>query len=373
MNETIVIECPRCKGRVQINRSCEKITCIYCHAEMQIKQPNMDVATANREYEVKMAIASRFEELYFIGGKTFDQVKSAYDDVGEAGAKRAEYWLAKARFYAKGMSNELSNGEIELSDENMVIDQYTELMDTALKHGGVKAEIEVEKKETIAKISETFEKEAKMDRKTYRMTSGILAIPFLVLLLVFYLDDQSDGTLAADGDRNWPVVNAEDGERNWPDEYLVRWENSLEEVRIDFERTQYSNFVETEYFTHFMDVGSPNDEFTNMEMEFTENYDAPEIQIGDFSIEFDTQHPTFALHFVEYFDGLSLVALAGYDIFDIAGIFATNYTVPVYYWRDYGMIRFTLNGIVFQVDTFTESGATVIVGSLLEAAEVNYY
>ena len=384
--ELIVIECPRCKNKVHIDKASDEIFCMYCNTELQLKQPNTNDVDVDRELKVKMAIADRFEELYFIGGKSFEQVMSAYDDAGEIGAHKPEYWLARARFFARGKLNEISKGEIGQTAERSIIDEYTILMRIVLKYGGTKEKVEPEMNETIAKINKAFEQEEKMDRKTSRVTSGILAIPFLVLLLVFHLDDQLDdpgnyNNLAQSGDydRAWPIVNVsvEDGDdydRTWPLEYVARWEGYLSEVSVDnwtFERTQYNSFLEIDYLVEFMTVGSTRDGIESLEMEFSESSNAlsTNLRIGEHSLEFifgDSQYPeavsTIAMHDVSYFDGLALYELAGYDMRDIAGIFHLHYGVTVYVWAG-DIITFTYHGVEFEVNSFTSSGATVIVSN----------
>ena len=330
-----------------------------------------------------MAIANRFEELYFIGGKSFDEVIKAFDDAGKVGAEHGEYWLSRARFYAKGKMSELAKGEIEQLDQGKVIEQYTLLMYTAQKHDNAnKAKIAAEKDDTINKINKTFEQEGKIDRKASRLTSGLLAIPFVILLLVFHLDDRTidPNIYQADSNgRDWPtipvVVSATNGrERSWPLEDIERLEEYLVDVSIDnwtFDGTQYSSFLEMGYLAEFMAVGPTRDEVENMGMQLYEGHDTLVADNGDgeHSVQFrfdDDEEPetvtTVALLDVRYFDGLALYELAGYNIQDIAAIFALNYDVSVSYWYD-GMISFTYEEVVFEISEFSSTGATVSVGS----------
>ena len=381
--EIIVVECPVCKRKIQIDRTCDKTFCMHCRIEIQVKRPSTDEAALSRDFIVKMAIAERFGELHSIGGKSFAEVMSAYDDAGAVGSHHVEYWLARARFYAKGMLRELSKGEVISSEQRAIIDQYTVLMYTASKYDSVNKEaIETEKTETITKISEAFKaEEGKRDRKRSRLTTGLLAIPFAILLLVFHLDDRTNyDNLANDEPQNWAIAHAaaeEDSERIWPVEYVERWEDYLAEVRTDninFEETQYSNFLGMEYLVEIMTVRPTRDGLESMEMELSEGLDTlyNDGRSGEHSLQFifnDSSHPeslsTIQMDEVTYLDGLALYRLVGYNISDIAAVFAINYNVHVYYWPEWNMISFEFEGIDFEIHSFSAYGATVIVSSPL--------
>jgi len=388
--ELFAIECPKCKRKVYIDKLSDKVFCMSCRIEVQVQQPSTDDASISRDFAVKMSIAERFEELYFIGGKSFDQVMGAYDDAEGIGAQHVEYWVARTRFYARGMLNEISKGEVDSSKQKAIVDQYTVLMKIVLRFAiANKPTIEKEKDDTIATIKRAFvleekrrEDEEKRHRKRSRVRSGLLAIPLLILLVVFSLNDQLDdqdnyddqaeenGSLVGDEDRDWPQIAAES--REWPSEDVRRWAGYLAEVSVDnwtFERTQYNNFLEMEYLVELMTVRPTRDGIENMEMELSGSPDSlyTELRIGEHSLQFlfhDNQHPetvsTIAMHYVRYFDGLALYELAEYDINDIAGVFIVNYEVPVLVWEE-GIILFAYQGLEFELHSFGNFGATVIV------------
>ena len=208
--EIITVQCPKCFGQLQIDKSGKQYFCLYCRTGIKEKPK----AREQIELEGKLRFAKQIEKLYYRNQKTFDDVMNAYDQAERFGKEDSNYWLERARFFVKGSLRELSRTQlsvgnnrsrirVSVSDREKVVDQYIDLIDIGVRYDqDNKEEIEAEKKKTIDKINATFdvegkrkleeeEKDAQLKTKIKRMHKKrrtiIIALGLIVGILVFLI------------------------------------------------------------------------------------------------------------------------------------------------------------------------------------------
>jgi len=170
--EMVIVECPNCFGKIQLDKNVEKYFCVYCRKEIREK-PKTRQEIELEILETKLDVIRKVERFYNSEQKTFGDVMKAYDTAKPFGEHISEYWLAYARFFTKGSLKELrrielsigrrrlSKYRVSLSDREKIINQYVELMDNCIKYADNKEMLEIEKEKTIDEIHLAFDEEEK--------------------------------------------------------------------------------------------------------------------------------------------------------------------------------------------------------------------
>jgi len=356
--ELIAIECPKCKGTVHVDKEIDQIFCMYCRTEIQVKKPDVSDVGINHEFKSKMAIAEHFEELYFRGEKNFDQVMNAYDDARQVGAHHAEYWLARARFYARGTLNEFSKGNVRISEQSRIINQYTLLMDTAVKHdGGILAAIETEKNETIAKIRTNFEKRKAEEDERRERNEGREAEKRRMEAL-------------------WRVEQEEKRRKQLPFKIAIGIGIVIVALFLFISNNQarqarYDRFLEIDYLVELLTEETTWADIENLGIRVENRGNFLSARNDRKSIAFyfndrnqSTLLTSLLMQSVRNFDGLALYELDSYSLTNIVRIFSDKYGVDV------GTIRagtnregvsFIYRNVEFEIYSIRSWGANISV------------
>jgi len=152
--ELLSIKCPSCTAITAVNPSRAQALCQYCGTILETEKPRSVGLTNSSEDGVGFVALRRVEEQYFNNEKQFKDVLAAYTEMELAEARNANYWLARARFYAKGSLKEFEEGRVSEDHRSEIVDQYILWMETAIaKHSGIAFELKVEKEKTIGDIN----------------------------------------------------------------------------------------------------------------------------------------------------------------------------------------------------------------------------
>jgi len=337
----MAIECPKCKGTVHVDKEIAKVFCMYCRTEIQVKKPAVTGGSGeNHEFRAKLAIAEHYEELYFSRGeKSFPQVMGAYDDARQVGAHHAEYWLARARFYAKGKLHEFSKGRIQLSEQWPIIEQYRLWMDTALKHHeGLDAEIIAGREKTVEEIKAAFgkkqreaekrreaeirseeflreeQREEAARKKPFRIAMAISAGIFFLFLVRISNSEPSHDTSPAE-------------------DYVV----------------EYSPFLYLPYVIEFLSGGLDHNEVLNLDLDFIG--DSPlraSLELGADRITFGTRY--ISLSNVTVFDGIDVTFSDAERLVErqnrIVAHFSEHYDIELIEFVRDDLIEFRTDGVL---------------------------
>jgi len=370
----MAIECPKCKGKVHVDKEIAKIFCMYCRTEIQVKKPSVVETTGeNHEFKSKLAIATHYEKLYFSRDeKSFNQVMNAYDEARLIGAHHAEYWLMRARFYAKGKLHEFSKGRVQLNEQATIIDQYTLWMETALEHyDGLDAEILAEQNRMIAEIKDVFEKKLKEkeERKNQFLNEQaslerareeavkkkkpfVIAISVCVAVVLIVIVTRFNR--AAEAERHETITS------------------HLQQMTIsnwDLEDTPYNNFLNLDYVIAFIADQPTRQEVQRLGLAMEPNtHNENELRTESGSREFnlaflfDGTEPDaiisrVTMRNVRYFDGLALYQLENVRLYNIPYIFNMHYDVNA---RLQSMtVIFTYQAATFRVSRFSNNGVEI--------------
>ena len=151
-----------CGGGSEIDSELHQYTCQYCGAILAIGNSSSESSTEKRvinpEDELRLVAINQVEDQYFHGAKRFEDVMLAYDEVESAMDGHADYWLRKARFFAKGNLKEFTEGRISAGRRSAVVDRYVFLMDKAISlYSGNVLPLKMEKEKTIGEVNNAFE------------------------------------------------------------------------------------------------------------------------------------------------------------------------------------------------------------------------
>jgi len=158
----LTVKCPSCTGVTEVDQSKVQNFCQYCGTIFKIEWSSVEGSTVekkiNSEGEVKLAAVKQVETQYFNGEKQFDEVLAAYSEAEIAGGRHADYWIARARFFAKGNLKEFREGRVSEDRRKEVVDQYVFWMDRAIaQYSGNATPLKMEKEKTIGDITNAFE------------------------------------------------------------------------------------------------------------------------------------------------------------------------------------------------------------------------
>ena len=171
--ESLEIKCPECAGITEIARWKTQGVCQYCGAALEIIRPNSEESIEKKEAifedESVLVALARVDALYFNQEKSFDQVLGTYADLELRGAYGYEFWLSRARFFAKGNIAEFKAGRVSSDACKEVVAQYVLWMERAIKdYVGNGTPLKMEKEKTIGEINNTFEGHKKRKKNEAR-------------------------------------------------------------------------------------------------------------------------------------------------------------------------------------------------------------
>ena len=151
-----------CGGGSEVESDLQRFTCQYCGAVLEIGNSSPEAQTEKRgvnpEDELRLVAINQVEAQYFHGAKRFEDVMLAYDDVESSMEGNADYWLAKARFFAKGNLKEFTEGRVSAGRRSAVVDRFVFMMDKAVSmYSGNVVPLKMEKEKTIGEINNAFE------------------------------------------------------------------------------------------------------------------------------------------------------------------------------------------------------------------------
>jgi len=151
-----------CGGGSEVSRDLQRCICQYCGAVLEIGNSNLRGSSEGRgngsDGEALVAAVKQVEAQYFCGVKRFEDVVSAYNEVELAAGNYADFWLDRARFYAKGNLKEFTEGRVSAGRRLAVIDQYVFWMDKGISlYSGNTTPLKMEKEKTIGEINNAFE------------------------------------------------------------------------------------------------------------------------------------------------------------------------------------------------------------------------
>ena len=172
--ESLKIKCPDCTGITEIARWKTQGICQYCGSVLDTgrsKNTNNSNSETSIEKEVSLeqteavlvdesvfVALARVDALYFDEGRAFEQVLETYADLEGRGAYGYEFWLSRARFFAKGNIAEFEAGRMPSDACKLIVEQYILWMDQAIRdYVGNSTPLKMEKEKTIGEINNTFE------------------------------------------------------------------------------------------------------------------------------------------------------------------------------------------------------------------------
>ena len=159
--EYISVECPVCLKSTEINSGRGYGFCQYCGTRLEIKKENeesMNATNTHRRVNDLSIALKQAEEQYFNGFSSFAQVMQIYEDAEMVGLEDSDYWLSRARFYAKGNLKEFAEGRVFRESRKEIIDQYLIWMQNAIvQFVGNSISLKMEKEQTIGEINNALE------------------------------------------------------------------------------------------------------------------------------------------------------------------------------------------------------------------------
>lgn len=160
--EALKIKCPDCTGITEVARWKTQGVCQYCGSILETARSNTSGSIEKKEDvsgdESVFEALARVDALYFSEEKSFDQVLKTYDDLELRGAHGYEFWLSRARFFAKGNIAEFEAGRILSEACKEIVEQYVVWIDQAIRdYVGNSTPLKMEKEKTIGDINNTFE------------------------------------------------------------------------------------------------------------------------------------------------------------------------------------------------------------------------
>lgn len=158
--EIITVKCPTCTSIIKVNQTDKQVICGHCHTGLAIGEPEtlMPIAPAYVSvHDMRLAHLNQLETNYYHGRMLFDEVLAAYQDAEAEGGPYHDFWLARARFFAKGNIEEFYAGRVLTGNKDAVVGQYIRLMEHAIAaYAGNSLSLKMEKEKTIGEIKNAF-------------------------------------------------------------------------------------------------------------------------------------------------------------------------------------------------------------------------
>ena len=150
--ELLSVKCPSCASTTAVDPSRAQAPCQYCGMILSIAKPQLEEEAADTFMNL-----SQVEQQYFNDEIQADDVLTAYAEIEVAEEANANYWLARARFFAKGVLKEFEAGRVSKERRSEIVEQYVFWMDQAIaNYAGIAFELKVEKEKTIGDINNAF-------------------------------------------------------------------------------------------------------------------------------------------------------------------------------------------------------------------------
>jgi len=122
--EMLTVECPKCKGSLQVNQDLEKIFCMYCRAEVILEKSGATTATGNSLLERGMILVEHGD---------FEKAKEVFDKAAEIEPRNAKIYLGMLLADLKITEESLLKEQIIPLTQNPHYQKSTRFADSTLK------------------------------------------------------------------------------------------------------------------------------------------------------------------------------------------------------------------------------------------------
>ena len=282
--ETVAIKCSNCTGITEVDQSRKQGLCQYCGDileidDLQATKPTAQNQSTTVENDARLEALKMVETYYFNGQVVFEEVLKTYEDAEVAGAKDAEFWLARARFLAIGSTKEFEAGRVSADERETILTQYIKWMDEAIiSYLGNVTRLKIEKEKTIGEINNTFAgRERRVENEAWAKAMLEEERQEEVIEEAELAAEELEDAVHRNHKRNIFIIIASVLILLLLSFLLLRsCGRNDEEVDV----TNYEKFLELSYMLDLFNEDSTRDDILDLDLDFgTPSLDAPSIRI----------------------------------------------------------------------------------------------